>query len=274
MKNKTRKTLSYLLASALILGGALSEFSGGGLSAQAAGTTYRVLSGGDENHPHGSSSGLNLLVEAPSEEFTGILVDGQVLDPVHYSIEAASNSSKPPKSDTSSESGQEPAAEPTDTAPTTQAPPTQTSQAPTLPPLPPLPTPATGGSWSVTPEATQSLDSSTPVASQPSFLQSLGTALKNAFTGITAEAASSRCTKIKVKADYLNSLPNGTRTMTITYTGGQAVTTFSISDSPVVAQDTVPKTGVASHSDLFGILAIAGGLAVIYFERKRKIHAE
>lgn len=130
MKARTRKTISYVLASALILGGTFCTLSAKGLSAQAAGTTYRVLSGGDVNHPYGSSSGLDLLVEAPCEELTGILVDGQ------------------------------------------------------------------------------------------------------------------------------------------------AVTTFSISDSPVVAQDAVPKTGVAQYSEIFGILAIAAGLAVIYFERKRRIHAE
>ena len=113
MKARTRKTISYVLASALILGG-----------------TFCTLSGGDVNRPYGSSSGLDLLVEAPCEELTGILVDGQ------------------------------------------------------------------------------------------------------------------------------------------------AVTTFSISDSPVVAQDAVPKTGVAQYSEIFGILAIAAGLAVIYFERKRRIHAE
>ena len=69
-------------------------------------------------------------------------------------------------------------------------------------------------------------------------------------------------------------MPNGTHTVTLTYVNGQAVTTFSISDSPVVTQDTVPKTGVAQYSEIFGILAIAAGLAVIYFERKRRIHAE
>ena len=255
MKARTRKTISYVLASALILGGTFCTLSAKGLSAQAAGTTYRVLSGGDVNHPYGSSSGLDLLVEAPCEELTGILVDGQALDPSLYSTAAASNSSKPAKSDTAAPS-QEPSA-------TTVAP-VETTPAP----------PATSGAPATSmPTSYSSTDSERPIA-QESFLQSFCTALKNAFTGITAEAASSRCTKVHIKADYLNSMPNGTHTVTLTYVNGQAVTTFSISDSPVVAQDTVPKTGVAQYSEIFGILAIAAGLAVIYFERKRRIHAE
>ncbi|MBC5661038.1 hypothetical protein H8S44_14880 [Anaerosacchariphilus sp. NSJ-68] len=255
MKAKTRKTISYVLASALILGGTFCTLSAKGLSAQAAGTTYRVLSGGDVNHPYGSSSGLDLLVEAPCEELTGILVNGQALDPSLYSTAAASNSSKPAKSDTAAPS-QEPSATTVAPVETTPAPPA-TSGAPATS----MPT-----SYSIT-------DSERPIA-QESFLQSFCTALKNAFTGITAEAASSRCTKVHIKADYLNSMPNGTHTVTLTYVNGQAVTTFSISDSPVVAQDAVPKTGVAQYSEIFGILAIAAGLAVIYFERKRRIHAE
>lgn len=252
MKARTRKTISYVLASALILGGTFCTLSAKGLSAQAAGTTYRVLSGGDVNHPYGSSSGLDLLVEAPCEELTGILVDGQALDPSLYSTAAASNSSKPAKSDTAAPS-QEPSATTVAPVETTPAPPATTEAS--------MPT-----SYSIT-------DSDRPIA-QESFLQSFCTALKNAFTGITAEAASSRCTKVHIKADYLNSMPNGTHTVTLTYVNGQAVTTFSISDSPVVAQDAVPKTGVAQYSEIFGILAIAAGLAVIYFERKRRIHAE
>ena len=252
MKAKTRKTSSYVLASALILGGTFCTLSAKGLSAQAAGTTYRVLSGGDVNHPYGSSSGLDLLVEAPCEELTGILVDGQALDPSLYSTAAASNSSKPAKSDIAAPS-QEPSATTVAPVETTPAPPATTEAS--------MPT-----SYSIT-------DSDRPIA-QESFLQSFCTALKNAFTGITAEAASSRCTKVHIKADYLNSMPNGTHTVTLTYVNGQAVTTFSISDSPVVAQDAVPKTGVAQYSEIFGILAIAAGLAVIYFERKRRIHAE
>ena len=251
MKARTRKTISYVLASALILGGTFCTLSAKGLSAQAAGTTYRVLSGGDVNHPYGSSSGLDLLVEAPCEELTGILVDGQALDPSLYSTAAASNSSKPAKSDIAAPS-QEPSATTVAPVETTPAPP-DTSGAPAT-------------SYSIA-------DSERPIA-QESFLQSFCTALKNAFTGITAEAASSRCTKVHIKADYLNSMPNGTHTVTLTYVNGQAVTTFSISDSPVVAQDAVPKTGVAQYSEIFGILAIAAGLAVIYFERKRRIHAE
>ncbi len=255
MKARTRKTISYVLASALILGGTFCTLSAKGLSAQAAGTTYRVLSGGDVNHPYGSSSGLDLLVEAPCEELTGILVDGQALDPSLYSTAAASNSSKPAKSDTATPS-QEPTATTVAPVETTPAPPATTEA-----PATSMPT-----SYSIT-------DSERPIA-QESFLQSFYTALKNAFTGITAEAASSRCTKVHIKADYLNSMPNGTHTVTLTYVNGQAVTTFSISDSPVVAQDAVPKTGVAQYSEIFGILAIAAGLAVIYFERKRRIHAE
>ena len=255
MKARTRKTISYVLASALILGGTFCTLSAKGLSAQAAGTTYRVLSGGDVNRPYVSSSGLDLLVEAPCEELTGILVDGQALDPSLYSTAAASNSSKPAKSDIAAPS-QEPSATTVAPVETTPAPPA-TSGAPATS----MPT-----SYSIT-------DSERPIA-QESFLQSFCTALKNAFTGITAEAASSRCTKVHIKADYLNSMPNGTHTVTLTYVNGQAVTTFSISDSPVVAQDAVPKTGVAQYSEIFGILAIAAGLAVIYFERKRRIHAE
>ena len=255
MKARTRKTISYVLASALILGGTFCTLSAKGLSAQAAGTTYRVLSGGDVNHPYGSSSGLDLLVEAPCEELTGILVDGQALDPSLYSTAAASNSSKPAKSDIAAPS-QEPSATTVAPVETTPAPPaTSWAHATSMP-----------TSYSIT-------DSERPIA-QESFLQSFCTALKNAFTGITAEAASSRCTKVHIKADYLNSMPNGTHTVTLTYVNGQAVTTFSISDSPVVAQDAVPKTGVAQYSEIFGILAIAAGLAVIYFERKRRIHAE
>ena len=209
MKARTRKTISYVLASALILGGTFCTLSAKGLSAQAAGTTYRVLSCGDVNHPYGSSSGLDLLVEAPCEELTGILVDGQALDPSLYSTAAASNSSKPAKSDTATPS-QEPTATTVAPVETTPAPPATTEA-----PATSMPT-----SYSIT-------DSERPIA-QESFLQSFCTALKNAFTGITAEAASSRCTKVHIKADYLNSMPNGTHTVTLTYVNGQAVTTLSL----------------------------------------------
>ena len=87
MKVKTQRTIAYLLASTLIVGGAFGGVASAVVPVMAAEQSYEILTGQNTVYTKGSNTVFAAEINASSSEFIHVAVDGQVLDASLISVE-------------------------------------------------------------------------------------------------------------------------------------------------------------------------------------------
>ena len=255
MKVKTQRTIAYLLASTLIVGGAFGGVASAVVPVMAAEQSYEILTGQNTVYTKGSNTVFAAEINASSSEFIHVAVDGQVLDASLISVEEIKKdveaptteapNTEVPKTEVPSETPTtEPSVMPSET-PSTEPSVMPTAEVPTATTEPPATTSeapaATTEAPAATSEAPVATSEAPTTAEAPavtgkagvgySFANTFVVALKDVFSGMTVHAASANYTKITITASYLETLSKGDHTVVYKFANGSASTTLKVEDA-------------------------------------------